>query len=469
MRSPRNPVSTVLLASVDADHAIGALSAPPDAVRPSADCPRRVRPPLPSLNSPSPDNRAVRSFDIDTDILREDTFSVPCSSIYEGVQQLNLAYADLRLGDILGAGQFGTVFAVSHAGTPHFLAAKRLNSCEPSCKDVAARELLYARISRMNQGNGVSRHLVNAYGVCHSIPQATAGLPRTSALNALSGERSIHIVMEYMDRGSLADVMLGGTPYAGRVDDKVIASTVLSVVCGLRELNARRVDADSCVMHCDLKPANLMLNSAGVLKVGDFGCMRVVGDDKADCGTTSYMSPERLYSIKVKDDPASDIWSLGCIVYELACGVHPFHTSKGVFGLQKAQQSFKVPESIEDPLRTLIEGMLTVDPAKRITRDEILASEFMRTFQGLREHYEATISLMGADATAAAAGARAAARGPEHVVPLLRSGCEPWVEAFVASPDLDRVLTGCSEEASASLKDWLGAGAERRPNALTEH
>ena len=80
------------------------------------------------------------------------------------------------------------------------------------------------------------------------------------------------------------------------------------------------------ILHRDLKPANIFLHSDGTIKVGDLGLGRALSDHTPEAfskvGTPLYMSPEALKGDGY--DMKSDIWSLGCVLYELATLVSPF-------------------------------------------------------------------------------------------------------------------------------------------------
>jgi len=96
-------------------------------------------------------------------------------------------------------------------------------------------------------------------------------------------------------------------------------------------------------LHRDLKPGNILINSDGIVKLTDFGITRNL--DKQDfcntfVGTKTYMSPERIVGSEYSY--ASDVWSLGLIVYELAAGIFPYNFSK-VY-IEHVDSILKLPE-----------------------------------------------------------------------------------------------------------------------------
>ena len=78
------------------------------------------------------------------------------------------------------------------------------------------------------------------------------------------------------------------------------------------------------ILHRDLKPGNIFLDGNSDVKLGDFGLARVMNQESqfafTHVGTPYYMSPEQIHDQKYNEK--SDIWSLGCIIYEL-CALHP--------------------------------------------------------------------------------------------------------------------------------------------------
>ncbi|MGV9709885.1 Stk1 family PASTA domain-containing Ser/Thr kinase [Gordonia sp. NPDC003424] len=127
------------------------------------------------------------------------------------------------------------------------------------------------------------------------------------------------IVMEYVDGDTLRDILRANGPVAPRQ-----AMTWMADVAAAMDFSHR-----NGIVHRDMKPANVMIDRAGAVKVMDFGIARAMGDatstmtqTSAVMGTAQYLSPEQARGIKV--DPRSDIYSMGCVLFELLTGEPPF-------------------------------------------------------------------------------------------------------------------------------------------------
>uniref|UniRef100_A0A7N5JKZ9 Dual specificity mitogen-activated protein kinase kinase 2 n=1 Tax=Ailuropoda melanoleuca TaxID=9646 RepID=A0A7N5JKZ9_AILME len=131
---------------------------------------------------------------------------------------------------------------------------------------------------------------------------------------AFYSDGEISICMEHMDGGSLDQVL----KEAKRIPEEILGKVSIAVLRGLAYLREKHQ-----IMHRDVKPSNILVNSRGEIKLCDFGVSGQLIDSMANSfvGTRSYMSPERLqgthYSVQ------SDIWSMGLSLVELSIGRYP--------------------------------------------------------------------------------------------------------------------------------------------------
>jgi len=120
------------------------------------------------------------------------------------------------------------------------------------------------------------------------------------------------------------------------------------------------------------------------VKIGDFGLatkLEFEGDRKRTiCGTPNYIAPEILES-KQGHSYEVDVWSLGVILYTLLVGKPPFETAdvKTTYQkIKKNQYSFPEHSKISKQAKSLVQGILQLDPAERLTLSDILEHEFFR-------------------------------------------------------------------------------------------
>jgi len=202
---------------------------------------------------------------------------------------------ELDCSQQLGAGACGVVQKGVIKKTGQLVAVKTIK-----VDDKGKREMLLNEI----------RGLVQAEG-CPYLVQWYAGFVswRTSA---------VHVALEFMDLGSLADLKkrLEGqgvpTPH--------LSCITMQIMQGLQHLHAKKM------LHRDIKPENILHNRLGQVKLTDFGIAKDLDTTLAMAGTfvgtVTYMSPERAqgndYSL------ASDVWSVGMVLYELTTGKYPF-------------------------------------------------------------------------------------------------------------------------------------------------
>jgi NIMA (never in mitosis gene a)-related kinase len=152
---------------------------------------------------------------------------------------------------------------------------------------------------------------------------------------------------------------------------------------------------DRKILHRDLKTQNIFLTSKGEIKIGDFGIARVL-QHTYDCantaiGTPYYLSPEicqeKPYNQK------SDIWSLGCILYELTTLNHAFDARDMKGLVQKILKGTypPIPEVYSTDLKKLISELLIKDPNKRPSIRKILEMPFLKA--RVNELFSSTLQL----------------------------------------------------------------------------
>ncbi|RKP22358.1 kinase-like domain-containing protein [Syncephalis pseudoplumigaleata] len=255
--------------------------------------------------------------------------NTPLFSLEIGLEfKLDLQAEDLQMIKELGAGNGGSVDKVLHAPTKTIMAKKNIHvETQPQVKKQILRELQVLH-------DCDSPYIVSFYG-------------------AFLNHGEICMCMEYMDIGSLDSIYRKKGP----IDVEIVGKITYNVLSGLIYLydNHR-------IIHRDIKPSNILLNSAGQIKICDFGVSGVLINSIASTfvGTNAYMSPERIqggpYSVK------SDVWSVGITVMELALGRFPFPPDGKQLAILELLNYI-----VNEPAPTLPEGMYPEDLSQFIT------------------------------------------------------------------------------------------------------
>jgi serine/threonine protein kinase len=170
---------------------------------------------------------------------------------------------------------------------------------------------------------------------------------------------SVFVIMEYMDRGSLEQLLHSKPPF---LSSTFVATAAFQMLWGLSYLHHERV------LHRDIKPGNVLLHSNGYVKLCDFG-MATMSDQTLNTtmvGTTRYMAPERLRA-KAYSRP-SDIWSLGLVILELATRKEPWPEADSIISLlmlvEETSLNELVPHGIDFDLREVLLACLHQNPGK---------------------------------------------------------------------------------------------------------
>jgi hypothetical protein len=174
----------------------------------------------------------------------------------------------------------------------------------------------------------------------------------------------------------LALELVKGTPLKRRIDSgAVTAGEALDVV---RQIAAALSAAHALgIVHRDIKPANVLVTNDGVVKVADFGIARLVGETQITAegrilGTPHYMAPEQIEGKVVT--PKADLFSLGCLLYELSTGETPFRGSfTEVLAKILRGAPPPLPPEVPPKVRSLAARLLAKNPDERPSAAEVLA------------------------------------------------------------------------------------------------
>jgi len=204
--------------------------------------------------------------------------------------------------------------------------------------------------------------------------------------NAIVDKGAIKLILEFMDCGSLENVVEFVSKHVGPIEEKYISKITEGALKGLIYLHETRQAA-----HRDLKPANILVNSRGEVKLADFGSsgQNVEKLLTTFTGSEAFMSPERLKGEKYGF--VSDIWSLGLIVAYMLFGKFPFslkensQTADNTFGLIKiiSKPDFINFSSMNasPELVDFVKQCLLVDMSKRPTASMLMQHEFILKYQ----------------------------------------------------------------------------------------
>ncbi|WP_308812173.1 protein kinase domain-containing protein [Streptomyces sp. A244] len=184
-------------------------------------------------------------------------------------------------------------------------------------------------------------------------------------------DNRLYLVMELVEGDSLAGVLSGSGPLPA----EQVARLAAQASAGLAAAHAQGI------VHRDVKPANLLLDTHGTLKIGDFGIARFLDDPGAALtatgqivGTGLYLAPER--ALGKPAGPASDMYSLGCVLYQLLSGRPPFQADTAVALLHQHLDSAPVPPrelgvaGLPPAFENYLLGLLAKQPEDRPTAEQ---------------------------------------------------------------------------------------------------
>ena len=181
-------------------------------------------------------------------------------------------------------------------------------------------------------------------------------------------ENRLFISIEWADKGDLKKLIRKHEQEKEKIEENKIYEYLKNLASALEQMHSQRI------MHRDLKPANILYFSDGV-KLSDLGLSKLVSDTTmyaySTVGTPLYMAPEVIVKEKGYDFK-SDNWSLGCVLYEMITFKSPFRVDQKInmqqlfFKILHADYKKLTDNDCSPNLRKIVEGLLQIDPIKRI-------------------------------------------------------------------------------------------------------
>ena len=198
-------------------------------------------------------------------------------------------------------------------------------------------------------------------------------------------DNTLCIIMEFADRGDLYQKIVQHKKSAILFEESDIWRIFIQLVKGLKSLH------DLKILHRDMKSANVFLFSNGSAKLGDLNVSKVAkrGLGYTQTGTPYYASPE-VWKDKPYDNK-SDVWSLGCVLYEMITLRPPFRAQnmEGLYNKVCKGQFSRIPDKFSDDLYKVVQFLLQVNPVSRPSCEQILNHpiiqkriEYFKSFAG---------------------------------------------------------------------------------------
>ncbi|XP_070578611.1 serine/threonine-protein kinase D3-like isoform X2 [Ptychodera flava] len=270
---------------------------------------------------------------------------------HEDISQLYQIFPD----EILGSGQFGIVYGGVHRKTGRCVAIKVIDKLRFPTKQ--------------------ETQLKNEVSILHNVRHpGVVNLERM-----FETPERVFVVMEKL-RGDMLEMILSSQK--GRLTDRVTRFLVHQILIALKYLHSKSI------VHCDLKPENVLLSSDSdfpQVKLCDFGFARIIGEKsfrRSVVGTPAYLAPEVLRSKGY--NRSLDMWSVGVIIYVSLSGTFPFNEDEDIAD-QIQNAAFMYPpnpwKEISADAIDIINNLLQVKLRKRFTADKSLAHVWLQDYQ----------------------------------------------------------------------------------------
>lgn len=271
--------------------------------------------------------------------------------------------------DLIGKGNFGSISKILRKSDNKILVWKELD---------------YGRMTEKEKQNIVSE--VNILRDLHH-PNIVRYYDRIIDKK----NTKIYIIMEYCEGGDIGLLIKRLKKTNELIPEEIIWKIFTQLVLALFECHNHK---DGKILHRDIKPSNVFLDGENNIKLGDFGLSRMLSNESyfaySHVGTPYYMSPEQIEEVKYNEK--SDIWSLGCFLYEVTTFNPPFEATNQLSLALKIKKGKVEPINgkYSEDLKRIIAWMLNVDQNKRPSVEELVNYPPVMTRireRKLKEHY----------------------------------------------------------------------------------
>ena len=254
---------------------------------------------------------------------------------------------DFEIGKELGKGAFGSVYLVKR---------------KKDKKIYAMKQVKIIGLSKREKNNAFNEvRLLSSLSHKNIIGYKEAFYDNNT--------ETLNIVMEYADDGDLSSKIKENFKKHKYFEEPLIWKTLIQILEGLKYLHK------NCIIHRDLKSANIFLTKNGVIKIGDLNVSKIIrsmGMASTQTGTPYFASPE-IWNNKPYDYKC-DIWSAGCIIYEMARFHVPFRAGsmKELYNNVMKGLYPPIPLKYSHELKNIIKKILVINPELRPTANELL-------------------------------------------------------------------------------------------------
>ena len=280
-----------------------------------------------------------------------------------------------------------------------------------------------------------------------------------------------YIVMEYVKGQTLRDIL--------KVNGSLNQRDTSQIMLGM--LNALEYSHRMGIIHRDIKPGNIMISEQGAVKVMDFGIARMLDDSAATLtqnqgvvGTAQYLSPEQARGEVV--DTRSDLYSAGCVLYEMLTGRPPFTGDSAVaIAYQHVSESAPKPTDIIPALNPIWDAVCAKAMAKDRTQRYATAAQFRKDIATIAAGGTPVIEGFDQVAPMAAAGiaGAAAAQGATATLPASATQSLPQtqslpVESTQTLNNVDFNDEGVANLANSTAQATPPSRSQQRQQALAQ-